>query len=241
MKSTDPLSKVRIAWMQSALKNSARGPARLRLSGLEELATPYFTFIDAGASVTLASMKGGPAPIDPRSVKAKGENEASVDRFLDDEAAYRALNDTIPISTIDAKPYDAVFLPGDHGTMWDLPESAELAALLGKAWGNGKVVAAVCHGPAGLVNAKDEAGSPLVRGRRVTAFSDSEEHAVGLDTAVPFLLESRLRERGGRYESAADFQPFAIADGLLVTGQNPTSSVLTAKLTLGALAIVERR
>lgn len=201
----------------------------------EELATPYFAFIDAGASVTLASIKGGPAPIDPRSVKAKGENEASVDRFLGDEAATEALNDTVTVSAIDAAPYDAVFLPGGHGTMWDLPESAELAALLGKAWADGKVIAAVCHGPAGLVNAKDETGSPLVGGRRVTGFSDSEERAAGLDTAVPFLLETRLRELGGRYESAADFQPFAIADGRLVTGQNPASSALTAKLTLEAL------
>jgi putative intracellular protease/amidase len=201
----------------------------------EELATPYFTFIDARASVTLASIKGGPAPIDPRSVKAKGENEASVDRFLGDEAASRALNETLPVSAVDAARYDAVFLPGGHGTMWDLPESSELAALLSKAWADGKVVA-VCHGPAGLVNAKDGTGLPLVSGRRVTGFSDSEERAVGLDAAVPFLLESRLRELGGRYESVADFKPFALADGRLVTGQNPASSALTAGLTLDALA-----
>lgn len=201
----------------------------------EELATPYYAFLDTGASVTLASIAGGTAPIDPRSVKPKGENEDSVDRFLGDEAASGALTDTLPLSTIDISEYDAVFLPGGHGTMWDLPESAELAALLGKAWADGKVVAAVCHGPAGLVNVKDETGAPLVNGRRVTGFSDSEERAAGLDEAVPFLLETRLRELGGRYESVADFQPFAIADGRLVTGQNPASSALTAKLTLEAL------
>jgi hypothetical protein len=201
----------------------------------EELATPYYAFLDTGASVTLASINGGPAPIDPRSVKAKGENEDSVDRFLGDVAASGALTDTLPLSAIDISEYDAVFLPGGHGTMWDLPESAELAALLGKAWADGKVVAAVCHGPAGLVNVKDETGAPLVNGRRVTGFSDSEERAAGLDEAVPFLLETRLRELGGRYESVADFQPFAIADGRLVTGQNPASSALTAKLTLEAL------
>ncbi|MBT2134518.1 type 1 glutamine amidotransferase domain-containing protein [Croceibacterium sp. LX-88] len=202
----------------------------------EELATPYFAFIDAGASVSLASISGGAAPIDPRSVKARGENEASVDRFLSDETASGALNDTIPVTAIDTARYDAVFLPGGHGTMWDLPESAELASLLSKMWADGKAVAAVCHGPAGLVNARDKTGEPLVSGRRVTGFSDSEERAAGLDKEVPFLLETRLRELGGLYECAADFQPFAIADGRLVTGQNPASSALTAKLTLEALA-----
>jgi putative intracellular protease/amidase len=207
----------------------------------EELATPYFAFIDAGAPVTLASIRGGPAPVDPRSVEPKGENEANVDHFLNDEAARAALNDTIPVSVINVSPYDAVFLPGGHGTMWDLPESAELAALLTRAWAEGKVVAAVCHGPAGLVNARDEAGAPLVSGRRVTGFSDSEERAVGLEATVPFLLESRLRELGGRYECTADFKPFAIADGRLVTGQNPASSASTAKLTLETLAVANRR
>ncbi len=201
----------------------------------EELATPYYAFLDTGASVTLASIAGGSAPIDPRSVKPMGENEASVDRFLGDVAASGALTDTLPLSAIDISEYDAVFLPGGHGTMWDLPESTELAALLGRAWSEGKIVAAVCHGPAGLVNVKDETGAPLVNGRRVTGFSDSEERAAGLDEAVPFLLETRLLELGGRYESVADFQPFAIVDGRLVTGQNPASSALTAKLTLEAL------
>lgn len=201
----------------------------------EELATPYYAFLNAGASVTLASIEGGAAPIDPRSFKPKGDNEASVDRFLGDEAASKALAETLALSAIDISEYDAVFLPGGHGTMWDLPESAELAALIGRAWAQGKVVAAVCHGPAGLVNVRDETGAPLVSGRRVTAFSDSEERAAGLDEAVPFLLESRLRELGGRYESIADFQPFAITDGRLVTGQNPASSALTAKLMLEAL------
>lgn len=202
----------------------------------EELATPYYTFVDAGASVTIASISGGPGPIDPRSVKAKGENEASVDRFLGDDAASKALKDTVPVDQVDAGGYDAVFLPGGHGTMWDLPKSTALASLLSKAWADGKVVAAVCHGPAGLVNAKAENGEPLVKDRRVTGFSDTEERAVGLEATVPFLLESRLRELGGKYESVADFQPFAIADGRLVTGQNPASSAPTAKLVLEALA-----
>lgn len=231
---TELLSQIKILFI---LTSASTMGASDKPTGLwfEELATPYYAFLDTGVSVTLASITGGPAPIDPRSVKPKGENEASVDRFLGDEAASSALNATLALSVIDSSEYDAVFLPGGHGTMWDLPESAELAALLGKAWADGKVVAAVCHGPAGLVNVKDETGAPLVSGRRVTGFSDSEERAAGLDEAVPFLLETRLRELGGRYESVADFQPFAIADGRLVTGQNPASSALTARLTLEAL------
>lgn len=206
----------------------------------EELATPYYAFIDAGASVTLASIKGGPAPIDPASVKARGENENSVDRFLGDEVACQVLNKTTEIGNINPSNYDAVFLPGGHGTMWDLPESAELAALLDTMWAQDKVLAAVCHGPAGLVNVRDETGAPLVKGRRVSGFSDKEEHAVGLDTAVPFLLETRLRELGALYEGAEEFQPFAMSDGRLVTGQNPASSALTAKLTLDALTFNRR-
>jgi len=201
----------------------------------EELATPYYAFVDAGASVTLASIAGGPVPIDPRSVKSKGGNETSVDRFLADDVASKALNSTPAVSDVSASDHDAVFLPGGHGTMWDLPESAVLAALLGKAWAAGQIVAAVCHGPAGLVNVKDEAGVPLVKGRRVTGFSNSEERAAGLEEVVPFLLETRLRELGGLYESVADFQPFAVTDGRLVTGQNPASSGLMAKLVLDAL------
>lgn len=202
----------------------------------EELATPYYAFIDAGAAVTLASIAGGPTPVDPRSVKPKGQNETSVERFLADAPASAALADTIPLSRINADGYDAIFLPGGHGTMWDLPESDALVELLGAAWAAGKVVAAVCHGPAGLVRVEDETGAPLVKGRRVTAFSDSEEQAVGLADRVPFLLETRLRDLGAHYERAADFRPFAIAAGRLVTGQNPASSMLTARLTLDALA-----
>lgn len=202
----------------------------------EELATPYYVFIDSGASVSLASIKGGPVPIDPRSLKATGENETSVERFLADQVASNALKATGPVSEVDVSAYDAVFMPGGHGTVWDLPNSVPLSTLLGQAWEEGKVIAAVCHGPAGLVNARDKNGRPLVRDRRVTGFTDSEEHAVGLAKIVPFLLETRLRELGGLYESVADFQPFAVADGRLVTGQNPASSALTARLTLEALA-----
>ncbi|WP_413204968.1 type 1 glutamine amidotransferase domain-containing protein [Rhodospirillum sp. A1_3_36] len=203
----------------------------------EELSTPYFVFRDAGAAVTLASIRGGKPPIDPSSLKARGENPDSVERFLADEGAMAALEKTSPLEGLEAADWDAVFLPGGHGTMWDLPESTTLADLLGQAWAEGRVVAAVCHGPAGLVTARDEAGESLVKGRRVTGFSNGEEAAVGLTGQVPFLLEDRLRALGGRYESAPDFQPHALADGRLVTGQNPASSGETARLTLAALGL----
>lgn len=228
----------RPAHILMVLTSSATMSAGGEPTGLwfEELATPYYIFIDAGAAVTLASIAGGAAPVDPRSVTPKGESDTSVGRFLADLPASAALADTVPLPAIDPEGYDAIVLPGGHGTMWDLPESDAVAGLLGTAWAAGKVVAAVCHGPAGLVRVQDESGVPLVRGRRVTAFSDSEERAVGLAERVPFLLEARLRDLGARYERAADFQPFAVADGRLVTGQNPASAALTARLTLGALA-----
>jgi putative intracellular protease/amidase len=201
----------------------------------EELTTPYFAFIDAGVEVAIASINGGKVPIDPGSLKPAGENPASVDRFLKDTTAMRKIDTSLKIDDLSADDYAAVFLPGGHGTMWDLPNSAALAQLLSRAWINGKVVAAVCHGPAGLVNAKDAAGKPIVAGRRVSAFTNSEEQAAGLTKAVPFLLETRLRELGGRHESGPDFQPHAVRDGQLVTGQNPASSEAAAHLTLEAI------
>ncbi|WP_029006243.1 type 1 glutamine amidotransferase domain-containing protein [Azorhizobium doebereinerae] len=200
----------------------------------EELATPYYTFVDAGAQVDIVSIDGGKVPIDPASLKPKGENEPSVERFLADQTAMQSVAASRKVTDVSSETYDAIFLPGGHGTMWDLPRSGDLAALLSKAWAQGKVLAAVCHGPAGLVNVKDTDGKPVVSGRRVAGFSNSEETAAGLEKAVPFLLESRLRELGGRYESGPDFQPFALSDGRLVTGQNPSSSEETARLTLVA-------
>lgn len=201
----------------------------------EELATPYYEFVDAGAKVDIVSIDGGKVPIDPGSLKPKGENEPSVERFLADQNAMSAIKASGKVTDVASGAYDAIFLPGGHGTMWDLPASDDLAALLSKAWSEGKVLAAVCHGPAGLVNVKDADGKPVVSGRRVAGFSNAEEKAAGLDKVVPFLLESRLRELGGHYESGPDFQPFAIQDGKLVTGQNPSSSQQTARLTLQAI------
>ncbi len=202
---------------------------------LEELTTPYYAFRDAGAEVTLASIKGGAIPVDQRSVNADGENDASVERYLKDEAFKAEVANTPAFTSIDPEGYDAVFLPGGHGTMFDYPGSEELARLVERFDRESKIVAAVCHGPAGLVSAKKPDGTPLVAGRRVAAFTDSEERAVGLDEAVPFLLETRMKELGAKHESGPDFQPFGVRDGNLVTGQNPASATRTAELVMEAL------
>lgn len=201
----------------------------------EELTTPYYAFINAGVEVEIASIKGGKVPIDPGSLKPAGENPASVDRFLKDTTAMGKITASLKVDDLSANDYAAVFLPGGHGTMWDLPNSVALAQLLSRAWINGKVVAAVCHGPAGLVSAKDASGKSIVAGRRISAFTNSEEQAVGLTKTVPFLLETRLRELGAGHESGPDFQPYAVRDGQLVTGQNPASSEAAAHLTLEAI------
>jgi putative intracellular protease/amidase len=198
---------------------------------LEELAVPYQVFRDAGAQVDIASPAGGRAPADPKSEKDTSE---AVTRFLADPEATAKLADTLRLDTL-TESYDAVFLAGGHGTMWDLPESRPLAALLGATHDRGGVVAAVCHGPAGLVAARRKDGRPLIDGLRVAGFSDEEEAAVGLTSIVPFLLETRLKELGGRYERGPMWAPFAVSDTRLVTGQNPASSRKVAEETLAAL------
>ncbi len=216
----------------AATMNSSSRPTGV---WLEELTTPWYAFRDAGATVTLASIAGGAIPIDPNSLKPAGENEASVERYLTDEAFQRQVADTPCFETLDANTFDALFLPGGHGTMFDYPAHTALADLITRLQVAGKVIAAVCHGPAGLVSARKADGSPLVAGRRVTAFSDSEERAIGLDQAVPFLLEQRLQQLGAHYESAPDFAPHAVRDGNLITGQNPASAEPTAVLVMEAL------
>jgi len=214
---------------------------------LEELATPYYVLLDGGADVTLASVRGGEIPFDPRSLpseagKAPGEEPedqqeipASVRRFLADEQAMRIARDSPAVDRFLLESFDAILLPGGHGTMWDLPESEPLARLVGSMFDQGKIVAAVCHGPAGLVAAKRQDGHPIVEGRRVNGFTNSEEDGVGLSQVVPFLLEDKLKELGGRFERGPDWQPYAVQDGNLITGQNPQSSELVAQRMLGAL------
>ncbi|MDU8923748.1 type 1 glutamine amidotransferase domain-containing protein [Pasteurellaceae bacterium LIM206] len=197
----------------------------------EELATPYYVLQDAGVQVDIASIKGGAVPIDPRSLRAKDRNPASVNRFESDPAALQKLKTSMKLDDVHVAGYSAVFLPGGHGPMWDEANSKTLAEVISTAWQNGQVVGAVCHGGAGLINAKDSNGEPLVKDRRVSAFSNAEEG----DGKVPFHLETRLRELGAKYESGANFQPFAIQDGKLITGQNPASSEQVAKMILAEI------
>lgn len=223
-----------IATSHSAMGNSSQ------LTGLwlEELAVPYYAFVDAGISVTVASIKGGAIPIAPESKKSIGENSETVDRFLQDEVALDAINNTWAIDNISLDIYDAVFLPGGHGTMWDLPNSEPLASIISQTYARDKVIAAVCHGVAGLIAATKPNGSPLVDGLQVNSFTNAEEDAVGLSDTVPFMLETKLRELGANFQSADNFQPLVIQSDNLITGQNPASSLLVANKVLEALAKV---
>ena len=208
---------------------------------LEELAVPYMRFIGAGADLTVTSIMGGKIPLDPRSTPPTGPEAPVVERFLADPAVARTLAHSTPLEAVDATRFDAVFLPGGHGTMFDFPVSLALASAVSRAWSAGRVVAAVCHGPAGLIGAVDSDGKPVVAGRRVSAFTNAEEEAVGLTRAVPFLLQSKLESLGAKMETGPKFEPFAIADGRLVTGQNPASARRTADLTLEAIATARAR
>jgi putative intracellular protease/amidase len=203
----------------------------------DEMAAPYHALADAGHSVEIASIKGGVPPHDPASVKADpAARPAAVRRFLGDPAAMAKLADTPAIAAIDASAFDAVFLPGGHGTMYDFPFSAALAEVVGRIFDQGGVIGAVCHGPAGLVAARRGDGRPLVEGLRVNGFTDAEEEAAGLTAAMPFLLETRLRELGGLFHGAPNFTAHAVRDGQLVTGQNPMSAEEVARLMVEALA-----
>ncbi|MFS8070248.1 MAG: type 1 glutamine amidotransferase domain-containing protein, partial [Byssovorax sp.] len=199
---------------------------------LDELAAPYRAFVEAGASVSIASPKGGRPPVDPKS---ESNPPAAATWFLGNEEAQAKLASTQRIPDI-TEPYDVYFVVGGHGAMWDLAEDPAAARLLGQAFDQGKVVAAVCHGPGALVNVRLASGDPLVKGRRVGGFSNEEEQAVKLTDVVPFSLETRLRELGGRYERGPVWKSFAVRDGRLVTGQNPASAEAVAREALEALA-----
>jgi putative intracellular protease/amidase len=202
---------------------------------LEEFAAPYYILKDAGLEVTLASPKGGQPPLDPKSDDPASQTEA-MRRFKSDREAQAALARTVKLSTVSPDDYDGVFYPGGHGPLWDLAEDRDSITLIEALYAAGKPVAAVCHGPAALRHAKAPDGSPLVRGKAVTGFADSEEAAVQLTQVVPFLVEDMLKENGGKYSKAADWQPHAVSDGNLVTGQNPASSEAAAKAFLEQLA-----
>lgn len=201
---------------------------------LEELAAPYYVFIDAGAEVTLASPQGGRPPADPRS-DAEDSKTGATRRFKGDENAQAKLARTHRLAEVEASDYDAVFFPGGHGPLWDLVSDPHCIGLIEHFWSDGKPVAAVCHGPVVLMHAEDGNGDPIVKGRDVTGFSNSEEQAVELADVVPVSVEDMLKKRGGNYAKNQDFAVFVRRDGKLVTGQNPASSQAVAERLLEAL------
>ncbi|MEC5406508.1 type 1 glutamine amidotransferase domain-containing protein [Paraburkholderia sp. MPAMCS5] len=202
---------------------------------LEELAAPYYAFLDAGVAVTLASPKGGQPPLDPKSSDPGFQTEATR-RFTADAAATKALADTTRLADVSLVGFDAVFYPGGHGPLWDLAEDPVSIALIEQAIQAGKPVGAVCHAPAVLRHVKGTDGKPLVSAKAVTGFSNTEEEAIGLTNVVPFLVEDMLKVNGGRYTKAIDWQSHVVVDGLLVTGQNPASSNASARAMLGLVA-----
>ena len=204
---------------------------------LEEFAAPYYILKDAGAAITLASPKGGQPPLDPKSDLPENLTELTK-RFRADKAAQAELANTKKLSDVSADDYDAVFYPGGHGPMWDMPDNTTSIALIEAFVKAGKPVGAVCHAPAALVNVRGVDGEYLVKGKRVTGFTNAEEEAVGLSKVVPFLLEDRLKERGGLYSKGADWAPYVQVDGKLVTGQNPASSGPAAEALLKLLRLV---
>jgi putative intracellular protease/amidase len=194
---------------------------------LEEFAAPYYVFRDAGAAVTLASPKGGQPPLDPKSDAPDAQTE-DTRRFNADAEAKAALAATVPLSGVSADDHDAIFFPGGHGPLWDLTNDASSIALIEAFAGAGKPVAAVCHAPAVLLKATHD-GQPLVKDKRVTGFTNSEEAAAGLTEVVPFLLEDELKRLGAHFERTADWGALAVIDGKLITGQNPASSAAVAR------------
>lgn len=201
---------------------------------LEEFAAPFYVFKDAGAQIVLASPKGGQPPLDPKSDEADAQTPAT-QRFSADAESKQALATTRRLSEIADERFDAVFYPGGHGPLWDLAEDRDSIRVIEAHYAAGKPVAAVCHAPAAFRHARTGDGAPLVDGKSVTGFSNTEEAAVGLTEVVPFLVEDMLRERGGNYQKKQDWQAFAITDGNLVTGQNPASSEAAAKAVLKLL------
>lgn len=201
---------------------------------LEEFAAPYYAFADAGAKVTLASPHGGQPPLDPKSDDPDAQTDATR-RFRQDAEAQRLLASTRRLAEAQPADYDAVFYPGGHGPLWDLAEDDKSIALIETMLAAGKPVSAVCHAPGVLRHTKTADGKPLVQGRQVTGFSNAEEAAVQLTDVVPFLVEDELKKLGGLYSSGPDWQPHVVSDGLLITGQNPASSVGVAEALLERL------
>jgi putative intracellular protease/amidase len=200
---------------------------------LEEFAAPYFVFLDAGVDLTLASPKGGPPPIDPKSDLPENQTPA-MERFKKDARVQKELSQTRKLTDVEAEDFDTVFYVGGHGPMWDLAESPVSIALLESFYNSGKPIALVCHSP-GVLRHVTYKGEPLVKGKRVTGFTNGEEEEVKLTKVVPFLVEDELLRLGATFEKLANWQPFSIVDGRLITGQNPASSTSAAKALLNLI------
>ncbi|MET1021324.1 MAG: type 1 glutamine amidotransferase domain-containing protein [Arthrobacter sp.] len=202
---------------------------------LEELAAPYYRFVEAGADITLASPKGGQPPLDPKSNEPANQTDHTK-RFEADLEAQQALANTVRLESIDPADFDTVFYPGGHGPLWDLAEDQDSITLIETFLRSGKPVALVCHAPGVLRHARNEDGTALVSGRKVTGFTNSEEEGVQLTDIVPFLVEDELIKLGGDYSKIGDWESYVVEDGLLITGQNPASSSATADALLVKLA-----
>lgn len=201
---------------------------------LEEFAAPYYVFNDAGVQVTLASPKGGQPPVDPKSELPEDQTPA-MERFKQDDQAKKVFSQTLKLADMKAENFDSVFYPGGHGPMWDLAESSDSIHLLESFYNSGKPIALVCHAP-GVLRHVTYKGAPLVKGKRVTGFTNDEEEEVGLTKVVPFLVEDELKRLGAQFEKAPNWQSFVIVDGRLITGQNPASSTAGAQALLKALS-----
>lgn len=201
---------------------------------LEEFVAPYYVFKDAGAQITVASPHGGQPPLDPKSDDPSAQTDTTR-RFKNDPAAHTVLASTQKLKDVSAADFDAVFYPGGHGPLWDLAEDTTSIALIEAMLAAGKPVAAVCHAPGVLRHVKSADGKPLVQGKSVTGFTNTEEEAVGLTKVVPFLVEDMLKEKGSNYSKGGDWQSYVVSDGLLITGQNPASSEPTAEALLKML------
>jgi putative intracellular protease/amidase len=195
---------------------------------LEEFTDPYYKFIDSGYEVTIASPRGGKPPVDPKSTQKENQSE-STKRFERDKSAQEKLENTLALSQVSASDYDTLFLPGGHGPMWDLSSDENMKKIVEDFYSDKKIVSAVCHGPAGLLQATDRNGNSILKGKKITGFTNNEESAVGLTKTVPFSLENRMKELGGKFEKGQDFKPFIVSDGQLITGQNPKSALPAAE------------
>jgi putative intracellular protease/amidase len=204
---------------------------------IEEFAAPYYVMADKGAELTIASPKGGQPPVDPKS-EAKEAQTPATERFYKDEILIDKVAHTFKLSDMKHDDFDAVFYPGGHGPLWDLSTDKNSIKLIEDFYSHNKPIAFVCHAPAALVNVKMKNGEPLIKGKQLTSFSNTEEEAVKLTKVVPFLLEDELRKNGAIYSKGDDWGSYVKQDGLLITGQNPASSAAVAELLLDAVPVV---